>query len=92
MANKTIEQIHFEKKNISQHIIGKRYCYSENDITDEILEKCCKDAALMVKIGGDVYLPIFERLYKELKARKNNNDIKNIAIKIASNDNDIFPD
>ena len=55
-------------------------------ITMERLEKCLKIAAKVVVIHGEKYLPIFERIQKEIEIRKEKDKVLDMVKSIA-NDN-----
>lgn len=55
----------------------------KNAVTDQDVEDAYRIAAGIVRDFGDQYLPIFKRLYQERAARKENSNLKNIALQIA---------
>ena len=52
-------------------------------ISFEVIKTAYLQAAMIVSIYGDKYLPIFERLEKEFIERKNKRDILQRALKLA---------
>ncbi len=40
------------------------------EITDELFDECYQTAARLVRIHGEKYLPIFERMHQEKERRK----------------------
>lgn len=57
---------------------------SADKITTEQLERALRTAAGIVAApGGEVYVPIFERLENELLARRRKNDARERARRIA---------
>lgn len=50
---------------------------------EDDLDRCYKIMAKVVKKHGDDFLPIFERLHKEIQAREERNKLRNIALKVA---------
>lgn len=53
-------------------------------ITEEQLREAYKIAADIVARYGDAYLPVFERLHKEVQKLNVASDLKSIALNIAS--------
>jgi hypothetical protein len=53
-------------------------------ITKEQLMKCYHLAASIVSLYGDAYLPIFKRLHDEVEKIKCNENIKTLALTVAS--------
>jgi hypothetical protein len=52
--------------------------------TLEELQHLREIAAKVVALHGDVYLPIFECVHRELEARKQQTDLKALALKVAA--------
>ncbi len=52
---------------------------------DNDIEMAYAVMAAVVRDHGETYLPIFERLHKELEARKSNRALLAIALKTADN-------
>ena len=55
----------------------------ESDISEKKIEKAYIQAAKIVAKYGTKYLPIFERLEKELNKQKNQSAVEKRALKIA---------
>lgn len=55
-----------------------------NDFTLAELEHAKKIAARVVAMYGDIYLPIFKRLYDEVEKKKTALDMKSLALKVAA--------
>lgn len=51
---------------------------------EDKLEQAYHIAAEIVQKFGDTYLPLFERLHKEMQERQGKQDLKNIAIALAN--------
>lgn len=49
------------------------------------LQECYELMAYIVNKHGDDYLPLFERLHEEIEARKEKNNLLEIASKVAGN-------
>lgn len=54
-----------------------------NQITKEELERGLKIAARVVSLYGEPYLPVFNRLLKEVEKLKDRQEKESIAIKLA---------
>lgn len=56
---------------------------TKEDITDDLLDECYIMVAKIIDSYGDAYLPIFERLHAEIKAREKQKEMlrkaKNIS-------------
>ncbi len=52
-------------------------------LTDEDLQTAYLLIAGIVKKHGDAYLPIFKRVHEEVELRKKQNDLLQLAMKIA---------
>jgi len=61
----------------------------DNKVPYKSLKKAYIQAATIVSLYGDKYLPIFERLEKEYRARKKQRDALSRAIEIAQSDKNI---
>lgn len=57
----------------------------ENIVTDEKIEQAYVIMAQVVRNYGDKYLPLFKRIHDEREERKANQDLRNIALLVASN-------
>lgn len=55
-------------------------------ITEDVIKDCMVSVARFIERDGDVYLPIFKRLNKELKLLREKNKLKEFVQKVA-NDN-----
>lgn len=55
------------------------------DVTDENIEQAYIIMAHIIQKYGDKYLPIFKRIHQERELRKANQDLRNIALRIAAN-------
>jgi len=53
-------------------------------ITDKELEQAYRQAAVIVAKYGETYLPIFDRLAKEIQKRKTKLDLLEKAIELAN--------
>jgi len=53
-------------------------------LTIEELENTLSALAVIIKLHGDAYLPIFRRIYEELQTARQNQDIRDIALKLVS--------
>lgn len=71
-------------------LITRDMVFGEGSNVDAItlseLEEGYKTIALMIRHYGDIYLPIFIRLHKEIEAKRNSQMFKSLAMKVA-NDN-----
>jgi len=56
------------------------------DITIEFLQENYKIIASIIEQYGDIYLPIFIRIHKEVEQRKEYKSFKEIALQVAVND------
>jgi len=63
--------------------IYKRKYGDHDDVSFADLSAAYKVAASMVAKHGDEFLPMFERLDKEMQTRKNKDDIKARALEVA---------
>jgi len=61
----------------------------ENKVSYKQLKKAYLQAAKIVALHGEKYLPIFERLEIEFRERKKQVDALNRAIKVANSDKEI---
>jgi hypothetical protein len=61
--------------------------YKDDEITDEVIERCYRIAAKVVAVHGNNYLPIFERMKQEKENREKVKVLKKLALNIA-NDNE----
>ncbi len=61
----------------------------DNKVSYKQLKKTYLQAAKIVALHGEKYLPIFERLEKEYKERKKQVNTLNRAIKLAQSDTEI---
>jgi len=61
----------------------------ESKVSYKQLKKAYLQAAKIVALHGEKYLPIFERLETEFRKRKKQVDTLNRAIKLAQSDTDI---
>jgi len=50
---------------------------------EDDLDRCYRIMASVVRKHGDDFLPIFERLHKEIQAREERNKLKEIANTVA---------
>jgi hypothetical protein len=55
----------------------------DHEVTDEILHDCYAVMAEVVTRYGDTYLPIFERIHKELEARKKRQALLDKALRLS---------
>jgi len=53
-------------------------------ITVEELHRSYRNAAMIVSRYGDAYLPIFKRLHSEVEKLKAQDEIKSLALSVAS--------
>ena len=53
-------------------------------ISDELLHQAYQAAARIVADHGPKYLPVFERMHKEVEARNSSNNLLNLAMCVAS--------
>lgn len=60
-----------------------------NEISYKQLKKAYLQAAKIVALHGEKYLPIFERLESEYKTRKKRDDALYRAIKLANSDKEV---
>ncbi len=58
---------------------------SNAEYSIEELENTLNAVAGIIKLHGDVYLPIFRRIYEELQTARQNQEIRAIAMKLVSN-------
>jgi len=84
--------LHIQKHSNSIHYsaklnakAGAHTLKKEFTVTDENIEKAYIIMAQIIQKYGDKYLPIFKRIHEEREARKANQDLKNIALQVASN-------
>lgn len=56
----------------------------QRTVSDEDVEKAYKIMAAIVRDHGEKYLPVFKRLHEEYEDSKAKQNLKNIALKIAS--------
>ena len=62
-------------------IMRRRKSLARSDITDEVLHESYILMANIVNLYGDIYLPIFERLHREIE----NSRRKRVLVKAARN-------
>lgn len=55
----------------------------DRDVSDEMLEESYLTMAQIVKLYGERYLPIFERLHEEIQSRENKKALLDAALKAA---------
>ena len=55
----------------------------DHEITDEQLRECYAVMAEVITRYGDCYLPIFERIHKELETRKERQALLDKALKLS---------
>lgn len=60
----------------------KRKTLNEKDITMELLQEVSLTMAEIVQRYGDLYLPIFIRILKEIEKQKNQQSYKEIALQM----------
>jgi hypothetical protein len=56
----------------------------QETVTDARLDEAYVVMAGIIRNGGDKYLPIFKRLHEEREVRRARNDLKQIALQVAS--------
>ena len=57
---------------------------SNDQLTEEQIKHAYQIAAKVVRLHGDKYLPIFQRLHIEMEKIKQNEQIKAIALSVSS--------
>ena len=65
--------------------LKKRKRLTEGDITMELLKEVSLVMAEIIERYGDIYLPIFIRILKEIEERKNQQSYKEIALQMLNN-------
>ncbi len=82
LARKTDKHLH--KKLVTRDMLfkGKR---KSREVTLADLEDGYRKIAILIDLYGDVYLPIFIRLHKEIEAKKEADKFKLLAMKVANN-------
>ena len=83
---KALDKALWNIKDVSDNVVGTRFLFTEQDMTPERLEETYRIVAKMVKVGGKVYLPIFERLHSEIQSLKENQSMLDYALKVADLD------
>ena len=80
LARKTDKHCH--KKLVTRDMIfkGKR---KSREVTLTDLEDGYRKIAILIDLYGDIYLPIFIRLHKEIEAKKEAEKFKALALKVA---------
>ncbi|WP_303316866.1 hypothetical protein Q4Q34_08660 [Flavivirga abyssicola] len=63
----------------------KRKKLNKDDITMELLQEASLIMAEIVQKYGDIYLPIFIRILKEIEKEKSNQSYKEIALQMLNN-------
>ncbi len=64
----------------------------ESEITTEMVQRCYDYMAKIVVERGEVCLPLFKRLHDELESRRANDNLMNLAKKIAEKNKGVSDD
>lgn len=76
----------FYGKNLTSVIFLNDSAIGESTVTVdyEKLKKAYINSARLIKLYGETYLPIFERLHKEMEAAQARQDLRKTALELAS--------
>ena len=66
-------------------IKSKKRTIKESGITMDLLQEASMTMAEVIQRHGDLYLPIFVRILKEIEMRKEQQSYKEIALQMLSN-------
>lgn len=83
--NDSIEKLFSREQRLLMESFGEcaNSIGQEIDVSTKALEECRIIAAGVVREHGDHYLPLFERLHGELKARRSKSDLLRQALDYA---------
>jgi hypothetical protein len=70
---------------VNENLIQPKVIVDTSKMTVERLELTCKRLAKIISLYGDYYLPLFERVHKELVALKKSEDLLSIALSYVDN-------
>lgn len=61
----------------------------DQNLTPEQIRKVYKIAAEVVRLYGDTYLPVFERIHEEVEKINQKQSMKTLALSVASANSDL---